>query len=59
MRSLYAKVLAVLLALVITLVVQFLLSRNGFVTLFNDQQGITQSYQNVSLVYELIYSVIC
>ena len=58
MRSLYAKVLAVLLALVITLVVQFLLSRNGFVTLFNDQQGITQSYQNVSLVYELERDVI-
>ena len=58
MRSLYAKVLAVLLLLVITLLVQFLLSRNGFITLFNDQQAITQSYQNVSLVYELERDVI-
>ena len=58
MRSLYAKVLAVLLALVITLVVQFLLSRNGFVTLFNDEEAITRSYGNVSLVYELERDVI-
>jgi len=58
MRSLYAKVLAVLLLLVITLVVQFLLSRNGLITLFNDEEAITQSYQNVSLVYELERDVI-
>jgi len=58
MRSLYAKVLAVLLLLVITLVVQFLLSRNGLITLFNDEKAITQSYQNVSLVYELERDVI-
>ncbi len=58
MRSLYAKVWVVLLALVITLVVQFLLSRNGFITLFNNEQIITQSYEDVSLVYELERDVI-
>jgi signal transduction histidine kinase/CheY-like chemotaxis protein len=57
-RSLYLKVLAVLMVLTVTLVVQFLVSRDGFVTLFNGQQAITLSYEDVNLVYELERDVI-
>ncbi len=47
-----------LLLLSVTLIVQIFLSRSGFETLYNDEQAIALSYEEVSLVYELERDVI-